>query len=179
MRTRRLITVCMAALMTLTAATGAYALACSQCHETGQGGQEYAPNGHGHYYRAQRGCCHGRWRTDCVQAAPGCTYGHGACRGYYCDSRHACFNGCPVSRRRHLQAGGRRLRQGCRRRVLQRAAYGGRTRTVVQVYWARGGARQAPHLHRRCASRVNHPTTARRAGGCCRNAGPACFCGFI
>ena len=75
MRTRRLITVCMAALMTLTAATGAYALACSQCHETGQGGQEYAPNGHGHYYRAQRGCCH----------------------GYYCDSRHACFNGCPVS----------------------------------------------------------------------------------
>ncbi|HIV84316.1 MAG TPA: hypothetical protein H9992_07110, partial [Candidatus Prevotella intestinigallinarum] len=97
MRTRRLITVCMAALMTLTAATGAYALACSQCHETGQGGQEYAPNGHGHYYRAQRGCCHGRWRTDCVQAAPGCTYGHGACRGYYCDSRHACFNGCPVS----------------------------------------------------------------------------------
>lgn len=43
MRTRRLITVCMAALMTLTAATGAYALACSQCHETGQGGQEYAP----------------------------------------------------------------------------------------------------------------------------------------
>ena len=87
----------MAALMTLTAATGAYALACSQCHETGQGGQEYAPNGHGHYYWAQRGCCHGRWRTDCVQEAPGCTYGHGACRGYYCDSRHACFNGCSVS----------------------------------------------------------------------------------
>ena len=63
MRTRRLTAVCMAALMTLTAATGAYALACSQCHETYQGGRDNAAYGRGHHYRQARGCCHGAWRN--------------------------------------------------------------------------------------------------------------------
>ena len=96
MRTRRLTAVCMAALMTLTAATGAYALACSQCHETYQGGRDNAAYGRGHHYRQARGCCHGAWRNGGGCAPARCAYAHEACRGYYCDDSHACFDGCVI-----------------------------------------------------------------------------------
>ena len=93
MRTRRLTAVCMTALLTLTAATGAYALACSQCHESYQGGRHSATYGHGHHYRQARGCCHGAWSNGGGCAPARCAYAHEASRGYHCDGSHACYHG--------------------------------------------------------------------------------------
>ena len=149
MRTRRLTAVCMAALMTLTAATGAYALACSQCHETYQGGRDNSAYGRGHHYRQARGCCHGAWRNGGGCAHARCAYAHEACRGYYCDGSHACFDGCVID-----GAARRRICQGQGLGILQRGEDKWCRRRVVQVHRARGGHRQAPHLYGRSAELV-------------------------